>query len=309
MNVKRMLQTAVVATGLVFSGVGVNGEVPSDPRAVAPLKTRMYDVFPDGQIGYVAVTSGLRIIDLSKVPDTPEIASIVLPHAATAVVALDGVAFVAHGPAGVSAVSTNRADSPSIIATIDTPGSAMMVDIADDILAVADGSAGLTVIDVSDPSAPRRTAKGQWDSYVRGARFYLHELYVCAGKTGVVVMEIDTEGKPQILGSTKTAGDARDICFGGQRAFVADGKHGITAIDVSDAKAPRVLSTAPVKDLAHGIAVNERKTTIYVADGLDGIGVFNVDNSGGLTLIRQTDTEGGYANKVAVSDNRLFVAN
>ena len=297
------LGTLIVATTLVGGqGAAQDGEL------IEALTERTFHVCVRGDIGFAAVTAGLKILDLSN-PARPRVLSVVsLPQTATCALERGTLVIVAEGPAGVYAVDVSDPSNPSIVSHFDTPGSAMMLDAFRDLVAVADGSMGVALFDFQDPRHPRTLGTDRWPGgYCRGVRFHGDELYACAGRAGVVVLRADRAGEWRIVGGCQTAGDARDIAFHDRTAVVADGKSGLTLLDVSDPADPRTLGTTPVTDLAHGVTIH--RGFVYAADGIGGVGVFRLSEPETLESVSRLDTGGGYANKVAVDEGVLFVAN
>jgi hypothetical protein len=81
----------------------VAGPVAADSEAIDPLKTRTLHVALENNVGYLSVTAGLKILDLSDLAAPVELSTLALPQSATWSVVGDGVVYVAQGPAGVSA--------------------------------------------------------------------------------------------------------------------------------------------------------------------------------------------------------------
>ncbi|MGE4182392.1 MAG: hypothetical protein AB7J34_21405, partial [Limisphaerales bacterium] len=75
------------------------------------------------------------------------------PGTAVDICAVNDLAIVADGPAGVSVFNIFNAMNPVIVAQVDTPGFARAVSCDGDLIAVADGPAGLALIDIGDPPA------------------------------------------------------------------------------------------------------------------------------------------------------------
>jgi hypothetical protein len=77
------------------------------------------------------------------------------PGTAYDVAALNELAVVADGTAGVTVFSISNGQTPQRIIQLDTPGEARAVATSRSYAAVADGSAGLAVIDIRDPLTAR----------------------------------------------------------------------------------------------------------------------------------------------------------
>ncbi len=73
------------------------------------------------------------------------------PGVARDVVALNDLAVVADGTAGVTVFQVNNTQTPQRIIQVDTPGDARSVASTRSFVAVADGVAGLAIIDIRNP--------------------------------------------------------------------------------------------------------------------------------------------------------------
>lgn len=115
----------------------VVGTDPTDP-----------DTDGDGVLDGAAVQAGTLNEPLLR---TGLIASVQLPGIAQDVCALNDMAVVALGPAGVAVTNVYTRMNPLVIGLVDTPGDARRVACAGTLVAVAGGTGGLAVVDVSDP--------------------------------------------------------------------------------------------------------------------------------------------------------------
>ena len=115
----------------------VLGTDPNDP-----------DSDDDGILDGAAAQAGVIRDPLLR---TGLIASVQLPGNAQDVCALDDMAVVALGQAGVAITNVFTRMNPEVIGLVDTPGNAVRVAISGDLLAVADAEGGLAIVDASDP--------------------------------------------------------------------------------------------------------------------------------------------------------------
>ncbi|MCW8138074.1 MAG: Ig-like domain-containing protein [Planctomycetota bacterium] len=106
----------------------------------------------DGILDSATVQAGTLNLPLLR---TGVIASVRLPGTAQDVAALNDMAVVALGQAGVAVANVFTRMNPEVVAWVDTPGEALRVAVTGSLVAVADGAAGLAVVDVSDPPAAR----------------------------------------------------------------------------------------------------------------------------------------------------------
>jgi hypothetical protein len=92
--------------------------------------------------------SGLQVV-------TGVVAGSDTPGNAYDVVALNDLAVVADGAAGVTVFQVNNTQNPQRIIQVDTPGDARSVASTRNFVAVADGASGLAVIDIRNPLTAR----------------------------------------------------------------------------------------------------------------------------------------------------------
>ena len=108
------------------------------------------DGIPDG----AEVEQGTDPLD-GLIVQTGIVASADTPGTANDICAINDLAFIADGDAGVSVFNVFNGLDPTIIAQVDTPGYAQGVTCSSDgtLVGVADGAGGFHVIDITDPPA------------------------------------------------------------------------------------------------------------------------------------------------------------
>ncbi len=117
-------------------------------------KPNVADTDDDGILDGAEVQQGLDPLG-GLIARTGVIASVPVAGTAMDIAALNDLAVVAGGEAGVSVLNIFSGLNPVIVAQVDTPGSAKRVSISGNFVAVADGLAGLAVIDISNPAQAR----------------------------------------------------------------------------------------------------------------------------------------------------------
>ena len=108
----------------------------------------------DGVSDAAEVSQGTNPLD-GKPARTGILASASTPGTAVDVCALNDIAIVAEGDAGLTVFDVFNGMNPVRIIQVDTPGNAQRVSCSGSLVAVADGPAGLAIIDISDPSNAR----------------------------------------------------------------------------------------------------------------------------------------------------------
>ena len=244
---------------------------PTSPEAAAATKGRGDAAFLVGDLAYRGSTAGLVIGELVDGGTRWEERSVVyLRDAASDVVVKDGVAFVASGPQGVTAVDVTDPRKPVPVAVVRTPGAAVRLELRGALLLVADGSMGLAVVDVADPRAPKPIAAWRSQGYVKHAIFADDgTIYAAEGTAGVTRLSFDGRALTEVW-RLDTAGEARALRLQGGTLYVADGPAGIAAIDVTGQR-PVETRRLALADMARDLDVTDDGTWAFVASGDDGV--------------------------------------
>jgi hypothetical protein len=104
------------------------------------------DIWVDGDVAYVAGTSGLRILDVSNRFRPLEISRLPLPGQPQGISVYENIAYVALGPEGVGTINISNRAAPALERRITFGGEAKAVTYSGGILYVAAGDSGLAVI-------------------------------------------------------------------------------------------------------------------------------------------------------------------
>ena len=165
----------------------------------------------DGVADGAEITQGLDPLD-NRPARTGVIRSIDTPGTALDVCALDALALVADGSAGVTILRIDQGVVPTLSGRVDTPGSAQAVACATNRALVADGASGLAIIDITDP--PAATILHQVD--VGGvARAVVESAGIAyVGTTNGRLVSVDVE-TGAVLGLAQLPGSVQDVSIAG----------------------------------------------------------------------------------------------
>ncbi len=156
------------------------GTDPSDP-----------DSDGDGVLDGAEVQQGLDPLS-GRAARLGIIGSADTPGLAQDICAVNDLAIVADGPAGISVFNIFNAMNPVIVAQVDTPGTARAVACDGNLIAVADGPAGLAVIDIADPPAARILRQMTLGSDARAVAVAAHLAFVGLASGQIVVVDLQT---------------------------------------------------------------------------------------------------------------------
>jgi hypothetical protein len=157
-NVKVSGHYAYVAGGAAGLEV-VDVADRSHPRIVASLAIagNANDLRIAGSRLYLAVSNGLRIIDITNPLSPTQMGSLNTADAAWDVAVSNNLAYIAAGNSGLQIANVTNPASPTIVGSLAIPGgTAKGVALAGNFAVVAASAAGVVLADISNPIAPRR---------------------------------------------------------------------------------------------------------------------------------------------------------
>ncbi len=292
-------------------------------------------------------TGGLVILDVSD-PAAPAILSTLDTCGYTEGVALyDGYAVLADGPQGVQVVDVSNPENPSTVSEAYSLAYAYDVAIQDDTAYVAGGGSGLFVVDIGDPEVPEEAGLISMDGFQYDVELTEGRLYTAGAWGGISTLDISQPLNPKVISNVRTAGWAMALAstdhnllvmdgangvdlYGiagtrpvlmsmfslggfvmagatnGRTAFVLDKEKGLIAIDYTLKSKPEpVWRWMPILD---GRRITMKGDFCYVAAGLSGMHVLNMENPSAPVATDWYDTEKGYANGVYADGGILYLS-
>lgn len=214
----------------------------------------------------------------------------------------------------------------------DNGGRALGIYLSENYAFIADGEQGLEIIDVTEPDLNFTfPLLGTWrvsegipnDVYVDGSYAYLANSFA-----GVRILDLsdltnittvgkwlDEEFVPFPVPITKQRSNTQDMIVQGSLMYVADGEFGFKIVNVSD-------PTNPVKigeffdDIMHpdNKALNPSSSGVqisgslaYVADGTDGLEIFDISDPSNITKVGQAYDGSGRARGLFYDNNTSLV--
>lgn len=274
--------------------------------------------------GYAYVTAGsagLRVIEFPNynVPPIPnytdprEAGFFDTPGYAYAVQISWPYAYVADGDRGLRVVNVSNPAAPHEVAYLDTPGEARDIALYNGFAYVADKNQGVRVIDVRNPENPVETSSPPFNSECKDARAVFSGggyIYVADGTCGLRMFDA---AAPEHNTSLETVGEAMDVVVSNSYAYVAAGSGGglqIVRVTISTTTNPPTLTLTPVGSYdsdGSASAADITSTTLFLADGANGVRMFDVSDPANPVERGFFDTRGSAGNLKVVL-NAIFVA-
>jgi hypothetical protein len=281
-----------------------NDGLSDEAEAVIGTSPNVADTDGDGILDGTEVQQGSNPLD-GLPASAGIIASRDTPGSAVDVVAVNNIAVVADGDAGISVFNVVDPRSPVLVSQVDTPGFAHSVTVSGNFVAVADDSGGLAIIDISDPPAAKIVRRvgfldPVWKVLAAGKLVYV------ASRANVYLVELESGTiLDQRQFASGTAFYVHDLALSGDFLFVLTGQvrefddeppgfHTIHKVAVGPILSPdvatvtvpgtlrRVVSTMHL--VAGGGLLYVGTVDHLATNGLPGIEIF-ADTSSGIAVI------------------------
>jgi hypothetical protein len=227
------------------------------------------------------------------------------PGNANAVVAADGLAYVADGVEGLRVVDTSDPRSPVLRGGLTEADAAWDVALAHGYAYVTFGSAGLAVVDCGDPDTPVVVGRVDTPGGARGLAVLDSIAYVADDVIGLMLFNVGDPSAPDPMGVDNTPGRAVDVAVSGALAYVADEIAGLRVVSVSDPDAPWLVNTVSLTDAGLGVALAGDHA--YVAAGYAGLQIVDISTPGQEAIVGSFDTS-RRAMSVAIDGDFAFIA-
>lgn len=237
-------------------------------------------------------------------------------------------AFVADRFGGVQVIDVSDPARPSLVTTFDAIEFATDVEVAGDLLLVPCRTYGTEVVDISDPDRPRHLGFARCGESQGVA---VRDALACVGvwhESKLALLDLSDPCRPAIIARHDLHGYGYGLCRGtgtlADYVFVAHGHHDRTlreagrnaghGFDVIDLREPgRPVTVAHVRTPDYYLGGPDSwqcrlsGTTLFLADGLNGLFAFDVSDPAAPRMVARCDTP-GYAHNLAIGDGLVYVA-
>ena len=229
---------------------------------------KAYDVVVVGDHAYLAFWNGLEIFDVGDPAGPTPTGACWTPDWCCGVEVVGSYAYLPCDTANFRAIDVSDPSNPFEVGSVWAGGRCWGVDVVGDHAYVATNG-GLGIVDVQDPS----------------------------NMSLVTVLPLDGW-----CGQVSVVGDLAYVTGGG--TFYG-GERVLYVVGVTDPASPQLLGRCELPDVPGGLVVDG--TTVYVADGGQGVQVVDASDPAAPVVIRTFFTP-GRANDVALDGGYLYVA-
>jgi hypothetical protein len=224
-------------------------------------------------------------------------------------VAVNGdVAYLAHRNGGLIVADVANPAAPFVIETIDTADRPTGLYLAPPYLYVADSKAGLRVYDVSAPRSPVHIGGLDLPGSALGVDGTGNLVYVAGYYKGVFVIDVTNPANPVRLARSSALSFVYDVLAAGDVVYATSMDRGVGVLDVSNPNDPVLADYVGLHDgsttWSSPWSMTLAGSQLLVADGADGLAVFDVSTPGVLDFLGHTPLSGD-ARAVAADPERI----
>ncbi|MDD2247898.1 MAG: chitobiase/beta-hexosaminidase C-terminal domain-containing protein [Proteiniphilum sp.] len=234
----------------------------------------------NGYAYIAALTSGLKIVDISNPSNPFVVGSLDTPGYAQGVDVVGNRAYVCDEAYGLHIIDVSNPSSPSFVGNYDSPGFANGVTVNNGIAYLADWSGGIRIVNVNNSSSPYEL------SYIFPASeadcvVYSNSVLYVGGPNMVCALNVANVSSPFELWSysteySSTVYSVRDLDLHGNRLFIAASLAGTRILDTSNSSSIQEIGYVQTNSSTAGIDYSNGR--LYVADGSGGLRIFQVNS-------------------------------
>ncbi|MFC2174082.1 LVIVD repeat-containing protein, partial [Acidobacteriota bacterium] len=244
------------------------------------------DVVVSGTTAYVALDTGIEVLDVTN-PDAPQsISDLYLPGPALDIKRVNNTLYIAGGETGLQIVDASNPSALVRIGSMPTDGT-RAVFVSNDIAYLAETSDpqvatyGLRMVDVSTPSMPAQlgflpTSNGALTVTVDSGTAYVGLGSELAGLHGMLMVNVTDPGAPLLQDMLRTDKPVYDIMAMGNQAILATGfplSGSIITVNLINPLSANVISSYTVFDSAYSLGMDNN--VLHVAAG--NLGMMLID--------------------------------
>ncbi len=301
----------------------------------------------NGKLYVACGLSGLLVLDASD-PSKMNIAGTFDTRGYTESVALNGkYALVADGPQGLQVLDVSNPAKIATVSEAYPLAYAYDVVLSGTTAYLAGGGSGLFTVDLTDPLHPKEAGLTSLDGFTYDLQPHGGRLYAACAWGGISVLDLQTSLAPKQIAVSPTSGWAMSLgelgndllvfdgadgvmlygtaptapvklssftlggfVYGGASrgttVFALDREKGLMSLDFTKKSAPTIVSRwMPLLD---GRRLTAKDGICYVAGGLSGMHVYDMENVAAPLETSWYDTGGGYANQVILADQLAYLS-
>jgi hypothetical protein len=254
-----------------------------------------------GGYAYVGVGNRLFVADISDPTHPTWTESIGLKGLARDITVAGGVAYVAD-EGGMQLVDISIPAHPALLGRIELStgeGHTRNIAVSGPLTYVAVEGDGLQIIDVSDPNNPQKIEGISACDHPLDVSVVGNWAYV-VNQGGLSIVDVSNPAEQQEVSHLQTA-EPRRVTVSGSSAYIADGGLGLSVVDVSDPYHP--IYAANYDTLGYSLGVTLTNNRVYLADGQNGLVIFEKDSAESAFTIKVEDLAGQIGSAMQMGTN------
>lgn len=261
----------------------------------------VYDIKVNDTLLYLAIEGfGLNIINIKDISNPQEISyTPISGYYPKIALNNDHLYYSTNSSSGLNLIDISDPINPQLLKTYGESSIKNLI-IHDQYLYASCGWSGLKVFDLSDTELLTEVYVLDED-YCYSVNIFNHLAGVML-KDSLLLMDITTPEQPQFLSKTRI-NQAYNCVIDSNRVYASG--YSLYSIDITDPTSPEVLGSENVYSYSEGISFNGNK--ICVATQLNGLQIFEIDESDNFSLFQQIESV-GYSMGLTVQDNIVYVA-
>ncbi len=300
--------------GMLYVSCGLGGLValdssdPADIRIRGSLDTRGYTEGVTLYGNYAVVADGPQGVQIVEVSDPAEMKTVseAYPLAYAYDVAISGsVAYIAGGGSGVFTVDLSDPTKPVEAGFTPLNGFVYDLELLRGRLYAASAWGGVSVLALTDPLAPKYAVAAKTTGWAMALCALGDDLLVLDGAEGAMFYGT-LPTVPVRLSSFTLGGFVYAGAADGNTAFVLDREKGLLIFDCS--KKTGLSLTGRWMPLLEGRRVTMEENACFVAGGMSGMHVYDMQTPQNPSETYWYDTGGGYANKVILTEGKAYLS-
>lgn len=297
---------------LVCCGSGglviLNVSDSSSPTISGCLDTTGYTENAVSYEQYVVLADGpqgVQIVDISDIQN-PTMISEAYSLAYVYDVAIEGnTAYAAGGGSGLFTIDLSDPEQPVEAGMIQLNGCQYDAETIDGRLYLAGAWGGVSAFDIGEPLSPKLVNNTETTGWAMALESADDDLLVLDGADGAMLYDISAN-ESTLLSTFTLFGFVGFGAASNNTAFLLDEEFGLVAVDYSDKSAPKLLSRWMPLTEARRMTVSG--TTAYVAGGLSGMHVIDLNDICNPQESFWYNTDGGYVNNILVSGDKAYLS-
>jgi hypothetical protein len=212
---------------------------------------------------------GLLVIDLSD-PWQPQQVAWLRENAVD--VDLEGNLAAIASARGITFIDVSEPTDPVVISQLGTDSTS--VDLVGSIAYSAEEEGGLLIIDADDPAQPQVMATVP--GYVEAVTVIGSTAFLGRAEEGLELWDVSQPAVPRLLGTVATPASPQSVTSDGRYLYVGH-YDGWLVVDANDPARPEVISSQLGIGSALDVEVDATERFAYIADGLAGLLVVDLD--------------------------------